>query len=152
MNTSTHSYQLPAMAALVEQAGSEPSLAALTTSLGTGFPLVSYTGAKWVLRFNALWPLVGAYEPRAASAGIFPYHTPEEMGTVERFVFDAVIADLTANRPTLLIVDGTPPGNVLHGFDYLLYFAQDPRFRTLLSGYHELPPISGYRIFQRNDG
>ena len=72
------------------------------------------------------------------------------MGAVERFVFDAVIADLAANRPTLLIVDGTPPGNVLHGFDYVRYFAQDARFRTFLSGYLELPPISGYRIFRRN--
>jgi uncharacterized membrane protein YhaH (DUF805 family) len=146
------SYQLPAMASLVNRAGPNASIAALSTNMGVGFPLVSYTRARWVLRFNALWPLVGAYEPRAPDAGAFPYHAPAEMQRAERFMFDAMVADLTAHRPTLLIVDTTPPGYVLHGFDYLRYFGQDARFAALLAEYRELPRIQRYRVFYRAAG
>jgi hypothetical protein len=146
---SGHTWQLPAMAALVERAGPEPTIAALSTNLTVGFPLVSYTEARWVMRFPTLWPLVGAYAPRDGSAGSFPYHAPGEMARAERFMFEAVVADLTAHRPTLLIVDTRPPGHVLHGFDYLLYFGQDARFAALLPEYRELPAIQRYRVFHR---
>src|SRR5688572_27957687 len=143
------SYQLAATTALVERVGQQPTFAALSTNLGAAFPLISYTDAKWVLRFNALWPLVGAYATRTRGATDFPYHTPAAMQRAERFMFDATIDDLITYRPTLLLVDTTPPGYVLHGFDYFRYFGQDARFAAFIGEYHELPRIGRYRVFRR---
>ena len=135
------------MRSAARHAGNGP-IAALSTNTLAAFPLVNYTGLEWGLRFNTLWLLNGAYPPNPPGQP-FRYHEPARMEAPERYQFDAVIEDLTTNPPTMLIVDRTPPGYVLNGFDYLEYFGQDERFERLMSGYREVEPVERYRVFIR---
>ena len=135
------------MRSAARHAGDGP-IAALSTNTLAVFPLVNYTGLEYGLRFNTLWLLNGAYAPNPPGQP-FRYHQPANMEEPERYQFEAVVEDLTTNQPTMLIVDRTPPGYVLNGFDYLEYFGQDERFARLLSGYREVEPVERYRVFVR---
>ena len=144
-------YRLPEMIRLVEEHGEGGPIAILSTNMGAAFPLVNYTGVPWGLRFNSLFLLSGFYTPTPPDTRGFPYHRPEEMPEGERYLFEATISDIERSRPTLLIIDGAPPGHVLHGFNYLEYFSQDARFRALLEAYQPLTVIERYLVLKRTE-
>jgi hypothetical protein len=142
-------YLLPQMIDVLERHAQGGPVAALSTNMQAAFPLVNYTDVKWALRFNSLWLLPGVY-PDYEPGSEVQYHRFEQMPEAERYMFDAVIDDLSRQQPTVLIVDTTPPGYVLRGFDYLTYFGRDARFAALMRSYHEVAPVERYRIFVRD--
>lgn len=142
-------YLLPQMIDVVERYAQGGPIAALSTNMQAAFPLVNYTDVKWALRFNSLWLLPGVY-PEYEPGSEVQYHGIKAMPAAERYMFDAVLEDLTRQQPTILIVDTLPPGYVLRGFDYLTYFGRDARFAALMRSYHEVAPVERYRIFVRN--
>jgi hypothetical protein len=139
-------YRLPEMIQLVEQRGGEGPIVAFSTGMQVAFPLVNYTGIGWGLRFPTLWMIPGFY---ANGRGMLSYHAPAEMSDNERWFFHAVVEDFVRSRPTLLFVDTRPAGNLLHGFDYLVYFSQDSRFVQAMRDYSYAGDVGPWRIFQR---
>ncbi len=121
----------------------------LSTSIWPAWPLVNLTGATWPYRCHLLWPLPAFYSGSPAGAG--PYHPPHCQGPVEREFFTAVIDDLVAQPPRLLIVDVRQRKQALArgDFDFLEYFSQAPGFAALLSGYTRVGVAGGFVVFER---
>ncbi len=72
------------------------------------------------------------------------------MGALERYAHDALLADMAAAMPVLLIVDmgRTKFAFGRTVFDYLEYFHRDPRFARMFREYRFLADIGVFRVFQ----
>lgn len=122
------------LAPVVHRIAPSGSLYAFTSHVWVPFPLVARTGLDWASRFPAQWLLPGVinglHDADASESDL-----RRRLKEIERFAVDAVIEDLQANRPQIVLVDmdcqyiDGPP------FDYIGYFARDPRFRTLWRDY-----------------
>jgi hypothetical protein len=141
-----YAYRFSSVLSIIERTEGATDWFAFSSSMPTAFPVVTYTGLRWSARFNSLWPLVGIYEETPPSTRDFPYNSIDQMGPVERFMFESTIQDLLRSRPSLILVDLTPPGARLYGFDYMKYFAADERFVDFMSGYGLLADLGPYRI------
>jgi hypothetical protein len=124
---------------------------AFTPSVGPSFPIVHLTGTRWPTRFHHLWPLPAQYRDADRQAVPFPYHAPAQMGPVERFTFQATIADLRAHPPAVVLVDtvADKQGFGVTTFDYLEYFGQDPDFAAWWAGYRFVEQVGTFRLYTR---
>jgi hypothetical protein len=127
--------------ALVQRHARDEAILALSSHLHVGFPLVNEADVRWASRYPTMWQLP-AFRDRS---------TTTECRSQERRFLDAVLADLASARPALLIVDSVPPTPSLTEFDYLEYFAQDPRLASVLADYRFFQRIGRYRILLRLD-
>jgi hypothetical protein len=121
------------LAPIVQRIAPSGSLYAFTSHVWVPFPLVSSTGHDWASRFPAQWLLPGIVNGLRAGAGNAVDHRGLE--EIERFTIDAVIEDLQANRPEIVLVDRDNPYFDEPGFDYIGYFDRDPRFHALWRNY-----------------
>ncbi len=132
------------------------SVFVFSPAVATGFPMVNYAGVGWASRHPALLFLPGCYPagPGSGSGPDVALHAPNRMSASERFLFDDVIDKLLTDQPTLLFVDeaGTPLAYDGRRFDYLAYYAQDPRFARFLSDYEPLNRIDQFRLYRRKTG
>jgi hypothetical protein len=127
-------------------------LFALSFVMGSGFPLVNYTGIEWVSRFPHLWLLVALYHDQITATRPLEFRTPDQMSPPERFLNDVVYEDLAARPPGLLLVlrharDARPNGP--RRIDYLAYFARDPRTADLLRNYRYSRNVGEYQLYER---
>jgi hypothetical protein len=122
------------------------SILALSSYLGTGFPLVNETKVGWASRYPMFWQIPGFY----ATQGWPPeqYRTRNEMSPTEQRFVESVVEDLEGRRPSLVVVDDIPPTPAMAGFDFLKYFLEDPKFARLFANYQFLARTRRYRIFQ----
>ncbi len=108
----------------------------MSSTLSAGFPLVTVEGLKWSSRFPTLWLLPGIIRSRQIAEGK-PLPRIDE---IERYHTNAVVEDMTKFKPELVIVevgvDKLYFGKI--AFDYIEYFSQDERFRTLWSKYQKI--------------
>lgn len=127
------------------------SVFVFSTEIGHGFPLVNETGVRWASRFPSLWMLPGLYPGEIDASRPFPYRAPSEWGGVERYVAEAVLADLQSSAPDVLIVDRSPRqgGFGWSSFDYIEYFSQDPRFAAVFAEYQPGGRIGHFSVFYR---
>ena len=131
-------HQVEALHRLVVDEGAE-SLAVLSmrTILFPAFPIVNYTGTRWVMRHHSLWFLPGLYAAELTSgSGQMAYRSMAGMDRLERKYFDQVVEDLCARPPRLLVVEppleaGRGPGSI----DLIAYYSQDERFVRLFAAY-----------------
>ena len=144
-----HPWYIRSMKEVVNENAAGGTVTSLSTHVWAGFPLVNYTGARWGSRFPSLWPLPGLYTEGEARIGGFEYHALDARSDRERAFVDAVVSDLRKSSPDLLIVDQTPPGRHMIGFDYIEYFSMDERFRRIFHGYAPLGQIGPYHIYKR---
>jgi hypothetical protein len=117
------------------------------------FPLIDQAGGRWTMRFPNLWFVQAAYARQLASGPEPEYRAPAQMGSAERWCFDAVVNDFVRFRPSLLmIIRPYPPGvaGAVTRLDYLKYFSQDPRFVAGLGTYGYAGVVAGYAVFQRS--
>ena len=70
---------------------------------------------------------------------------------MEDFTRDAVIADLTARPPELVIVDNREIKSYFgpEPFDYLDYFGKDPRFARIWSDYVWIAEEFDFDVYRR---
>lgn len=120
----------------------------ITTHIIPTFPLVNYSGAQFPYKFSQLWALPGFYQDQRGTNKIV-FHTPAQMGDLERWFFDTIISDLLSAPPVLLIVDQTQETIFARISGLLGYFSQDPRFVQLLSHYEMIAKIDDYVIYRR---
>ncbi len=131
----------------VERYAAGGSIAILGSNVWPAFPLVNETGVGWSSRFPTLWLLPGARQRRhageTANAGLL-----DEM---EAFTRNAVVADLSAGRPEVVIVDHREQKSYFGGapFDYLDYFGQDRRFQQLWTDYVWVAEEAGFDVYRR---
>lgn len=116
----------------------------------TGFPMTLYADVEWTSRFPAVWLLPGIVNAgnRAGRDG-----DSEALAEIERFVTEAVVADLAARPPDIVFVDARPekPWYRRPGFDFIAHFSADRRFAALWAGYRLIGDIQGFEIYERKD-
>jgi hypothetical protein len=127
----------------------------LGVSLGLSpfVPAINYADAKWGSAFSTVWPLITAYDDQRTSHAPIRYHRPEEMGPLERYMFDRMIADMVQNPPDLIVFRRLLTDELYEDgrFNYLQYFSQDERFRRLFSQYRQLPIDEHYIWYARGE-
>lgn len=138
------------LAPIVQRIAPTGSLYAFTSHVWVSFPLVAKTGLDWASRFPAQWLLPGVINGlQAADTG--DDDVRRRLEEIERFAIDAVIEDLQVNRPQIVLVDldsqyiDGPP------FDYLGYFARDPRFRAFWRDYVKAEEIAFDELVSPSD-
>jgi hypothetical protein len=125
------------------------ALLSLSSALPPAFPLVNYAGVEWSSRYSCQWMLPALVRARAGRAAR-PL-APERIDAIERSVLDALVADLEAMPPALVLVDVRPHKPAFAGlpFEYLRYFSRDARFRRIWSAYRRAGTLAGYDYYVR---
>ncbi|HEX6669137.1 MAG TPA: hypothetical protein VF061_06240 [Gemmatimonadales bacterium] len=144
--------ELVALSRLVREKAAGQPIFIMSHHIGSAFPLINYSGAVLGSRFHHLWILAGDYLDRMKSPEPLRYRAPEAMPASERFLNQAVLADLERYRPRLLIVlrhARDHPGSGYRRFDYIRYFGRDPRFARILHHYQELETVGNYVVYER---
>ena len=140
-----------ALTALVADRAAGQPILVLSSSVNPSFPVVNLSGARWAQRFCCMWVLPAVYSRAEKAVKPFPYHAYGEMGALERFAHDALVADMAAAKPVLVIVDKgrSKFGFGRTAFDYLEYFHRDPHFARMFREYRFLADVGVFRVFQR---
>jgi hypothetical protein len=132
-----------------ERTRSGDSVLILSCWLHKSFPLVNEAGVGWGLRYPMILQIPAFYADGSwAESGYNPLAT---MSEPERRYIAEVALDFVRTRPAVLLVDDDPPDPNLVGFDYLKYFAQEPRFARELAAYEYVARLSSVRAYVRRD-
>ena len=143
---------LARMVEVVRRHAAGSSIFVFSYHIGSTFPLVNYAGVESASRFPQLWILTAEYVHRMRADEPLRYRPPAEMSPAERYLKEAVLADLERSRPRLLLVlrnARDDPANGLRRLDYLGYFGRDPRFADLFARYQFLDLVGEYLVYRR---
>jgi hypothetical protein len=141
------------LAAVVNQKHAE-SLAVLSmrTIVYPAFPVVNYTGARWVMRHDSLWFLPGLYvdELNRNDAAV-AFRRPDAMPDLEHQYYEQIIGDLCKTPPRLLVIEPPIPDAPIGGrsLDLIGYYRQDPRFDHLFGAYSAAATIGPFVVYSR---
>ena len=135
------------MAPYVERYAQGGAIAIFGSNVWPGFPLVNYKELGWSSRFPTLWLLPGTVRKQHAGTA----DNPALLAEMERFTRDAVIADLAAEMPDLIVVDDRTKKSYFAEvpFDYLEFFGRDPRFAPIWSEYVWVAEEHAFDIYRR---
>ena len=128
------------------------SVDALSYTIGSGFPMVNYSGVRWASRFPHLWIIEATYQHQLHAPAPLRFHTREEMGPAERYLNDAVYQDLARYQPDVLLVLRNARDvqeNSLRRLDYVAYFGRDPRTARELRHYRMAEQVGQYLVYVR---
>jgi hypothetical protein len=128
------------------------SLYILSYTIGSGFPLVNYSGVRWASRLPCLWIIEAVYQDQVYAASPLRFHRREEMGPAERYLNDAVYEDLTRHRPDVLMVlrhARDTQENAIRRVDYVAYFGRDARIAEVLRQYRLVEKVGQYLVYVR---
>ena len=127
------------------------SLAVVSPQHKSAYPLVNRAGAESVLRFNGFWPITVLCDSACRAEKTYLDGTIREGSEAEAYFRSGTLEDLTSRPPDFLLFDQMEIEDTFpdHPFDYIGYFAADPRVRSVLSGYVCGRRIGGYRICHR---
>ncbi|MGI4731457.1 MAG: hypothetical protein ACRYFW_06895 [Janthinobacterium lividum] len=125
--------------AVARVAPPHPRIAALTTEIGVGHPLVRQLGGEWVMRSGAAWAAGGA-AARLAAGGLAPEERRRlvAIGAADEAAF---VADVTRGRPDVVLVDGT-----------LSDWMRHPAVAGVLRGYRPSAVVGDVAIWTRRPG
>jgi len=143
-----------ALTRIVEERAPGQAIWLMSTSVNPAFPVVNLSGASWSSRFCCIWLAPALYTDAEKATRPFPYHDRDEMTELERFQIDAVIEDLEAAPPKLLIVDQSASKQAWGrtGFEFLPYFRRDPRFSDFFWQYRRVDAVGPFRIYELQPG
>ena len=136
------------MSIVKRYAGRQPILV-LSPGIEPHYPMMNYAEARMAMDFQTMWALQGAYNECEQDAPL--YRETQDMGELERKVFNGVAEDFAANRPALVIVDSIPGIPRCHAevFSYLDYFMRHPLFAHEWRNYAKLTEYKRYVIYRR---
>jgi hypothetical protein len=137
---------------ILEKHANGASVLMLTPGIYPHFPAMNYVNIKQASRFLTVWPLQGAYENCKADEP--RYHTPAQMGYVERTYDKMLIEDLVKNKPRLVVIDKIPgiPWCGGEEFDFLEYFLKQPAFAAEWQNYEYVGAYDRYLLYKRTTG
>ncbi len=124
----------------------------LSYTINSGFPLMNEAGTTLASRFPCLWPLATSYWDSLTGGGRLRYHAPAEMRPAERFMWDAVRADLVNASPNLLIIlrpGRDVPHNGLRRLNYIAYFGRHPTLAQFFENYQFVDRKGEYLMYER---
>ena len=149
-NPGNHNNLADRLLPIVRQHAAGSSIYAFSSNTWVGFPLVLYAEVEWSSRFPHLWPLPGLeLRRRSAGAGSDP-QSEAILEEIERFTLDAVIADLKAQPPALIVVDARADKSWYTApFDFIDYFSMDPRFVEFWAHYEKIDDVFGFQVYRR---
>jgi hypothetical protein len=134
-----HSPYVAVLSPVVEQLPPNASVYTLSATVRVSFPLVTLYDLRWTSRFNSLWLLPGV---------VALPHDPE-VAQVRQYLFDAVVEDLSQERPDFLIVDSALSRQP--GFDYIGFFSSDSRFEKLIADYDSVGASGRFVLYERGN-
>lgn len=137
---------------VVRQHAGRHGMSVLSWSIASAFPLANSAGVEVTSRFPSLWSLGALYWAEVRSDAPIGYRSESAMGPLERYVNDAVIADLRAGEPGVLLVLRPGPDRRQWGLrrlDFLGYFQRDTRFAAWFQRYRFLAQVGEYWVFVR---
>jgi hypothetical protein len=137
---------------LVRARAANESIFVFSYHIGSAFPLVNYSGTTLASRFPQLWILAATYLDELHADRPLRYRSPEEMGPVERYLYDAVRTDLEANHPKLLLVLRNARDDRVNGLrrlDYVAYFGRDPQVRRIFDRYQSIGIVGEFAAYER---
>jgi hypothetical protein len=137
---------------LVRNHAAGGSVMVLSWSIASTYPLVNYSGVRSASRFNSMWILGAVYRDQTRGADPIRYHERARMGPLEAYLGDAVVEDLTRDRPRLIVALRPAPDRPewrLRRLNFVTYFLRDPRFERLFSRYRYLGETGEYWLFER---
>ena len=114
-----------------------------TTNLSLAFPFVTRGGYVWASRFPAQW--LTPYVSTKWQGGVLP------ADDIVARSLDWTVTDLATFRPDVVIVDRSVDQAYVPGgrFDYLGFWAMDPRFAALWRDYDLRVTIGDFSVFAR---
>jgi hypothetical protein len=114
------------------------------------YPAINYAHSHQTLPALNLWLLQGIY--RECLPGGRLYRDLDEMGPVERKLYQTIAEEFAANPPKMVVID-QEPGTADCGkpFDLLEYFRRDPRFAATWSRYAFFTENNDLELYRRVD-
>jgi hypothetical protein len=143
---------LDALVREVRRHAAGKSVFVMSYHIGSAFPLVNYSGVELASRFPHLWLLAAAYMDELKAGRPLRYRQPDAMPDAERYLNEAVLADLQRYQPAMLIVLRNARDLAENGYrrlDYLAYFGRDPRIGRILSGYERIGLTGEYALYRQ---
>jgi hypothetical protein len=129
------------MLPIVQKYARGGTIAALSSHVWVGFPLVNEAGVQWASRFPTQWLLPGAHVKLRQAAHLEP-QKERKLREIEQYVTDATVGDFEQWPPDLVIVDTDNAYMGEANFDYLAFFARDARFAQLWQPYVKVGAVS----------
>jgi hypothetical protein len=125
-------------------------VAALDTSLNPYFPILLHAELDWSLRYPFLFQLPALYADVPPDARSVPYRSPRDRGAIEQELVDALVEDLRAHPPSLVLVRRAPQYRMRNQhFDIVAWLERDPRFSELWRSYECVQRLPGHDIWIR---
>ena len=143
---------MDALVSEVREHARRSSIFVMSYHIGSAFPLANYAGTPLASRFPHLWILAASYMDELKGEPPLRYRPRELMPEGERFLNDAVLADLESHKPRMLIVLRNArdlPDNGYRRLDYLAYFGRDPRIGSILAGYEHMGNLGEHALYRR---
>jgi len=141
-----------ALSRIVRAEGPSPTIMVFSTSIASGFPLTTETGARWSSRHSGLWMLSALYSDQLFQGRMVVPRAPGQRPPLERRLLDEMYQDLRARPPALLfVITPDPSFNGWAGarqFDYLEYFASETGLAELLSRYSASGEVGPYLVLR----
>jgi hypothetical protein len=128
-------------AGIVRYAPGAQSIFIASTQVSHGFPFTLNRNLIWASRFPTQW--LTPYVASKWQAGTFPSD-----GIVAR-ALDWTVSDLVAFHPDIVFIDESKEQLYVPGgrFDYLKFWANDPRFEPFWAGYERRASMNGFAVY-----
>jgi hypothetical protein len=126
----------------------------LSWDLADTYPGLVEAGYDVPMSFPSLWvPLIAAQ--RRLARGRTAIVAPTEMEVGERFAYARVVRDLTRRPADVIVVETAEHQRRTLAFgrpgvtDFLAYYGTDPRIRSLLTWYRQVPGSRNFALYVR---
>jgi len=126
----------------------------LTFDLGTIFPAILYTNAKYHGRYGHFWSLPGMYSNGEVKDDELVYHQPGQRLDDETRLIAQVMGDIANNPPEIIVVmDSSYYSRTIgdYKFDFVKYFSIEPEFAEMWENYEKIKTIGNYDIYKRQN-
>lgn len=135
----------------IQSHGSGGSLHVFSSNVWQAFPLAIYARIPSSSRFSTLWLLPGVQQGIADAERIGDDARLSRLRVIEQYAIDAVIQDLEAHPPELVLVDTRAEKSYFGDvdFDYIAYFSRDPRFAAIWQDYRQIDTIGAFQLYRR---
>lgn len=128
-------------AGIAQYAPGARSIFIASTQVSHGFPFTLNRSLVWASRFPTQW--LTPYVASKWQAGTLP---PDD---IVAHALDWTVSDLVAFHPDIIFIDESSKQFYVPGgrFDYLKFWANDPRFELLWKGYERRASMNGFAVY-----
>jgi hypothetical protein len=130
---------------LLKQADTNRRILVLSPGVWPIYPAVNYAHMKTTTRSISMWVYV------ECAADGKSLHEIADMNWAERFMFEAIVQDFTADSPGVVMANRVW-GDMRCGYntDFIAYFTRDPRFADAWSRYRSFAEDEDFRVYVRS--